>query len=169
FKQELIADDHIDTRMAATYIVQEAWKWMDDKSPAMILFYASLYSPRVQLTGKSANEQRLMNALEETVTQIQPFYECPIVTKNFFPYISDMSFIAISDDHSGVEAVKQNNPAWETKLDDAYANVRELNVPVNNIGPYGMDAHSKLERMEMTYSLEVVPNMIHQVVEKVLK
>src|SRR5699024_9229239 len=130
--------------------------------------YASLYSPRVQLTGKSENERRLMNALEEAVQQIQPHYEHPIVIKNFFPYISDMSFIAISDDQRGINAVKQNNPAWETKHDHAYANVRDLNVPVINIGPYGMDAHSKLERMEMTYSLEMVPNMIQSVIENVL-
>lgn len=168
FKQDLMADDNLDSRMTATYIVEEAWKWMEDKSPAMILFYASLYSPRVQLTEESANERQLVQALEDAVQQVQPHYEHPIVTKNFFPYISDMSFIAISDDHSGVEAVKQNNPAWEKKLDDAYANVRELNVPVINIGPYGMDAHSKLERMEMTYSLEIVPNMIHHVIEKML-
>ncbi|HYK73859.1 MAG TPA: peptidase M20, partial [Pseudoneobacillus sp.] len=61
------------------------------------------------------------------------------------------------------------NPGWGTKHFVEFQDIRDLNVPVINIGPYGVDAHKKLERMEMTYSLEVVPNLTNEVIRTLLK
>lgn len=169
FKQELLSDSSLDTRMYSTRVVDEAWKWMKDKRPTIILFYSSLYSPRIELTGRTEDEQNLLTALEEAVEEIQPMYEHPIVSRNFFPYISDMSFVAISDNDEGINAVSNNSPGWGTKLNINFQDIKDINVPVINIGPYGVDAHKKLERMEMDYSLEVVPNLTNLVIEKLLK
>lgn len=169
FKEQLLLDKSLDTRMYAARVVEEAWKWMKDKSPAMILFYSSLYSPRIEMKGESAAEKNLMQALDEAVEIIQPAYSEPIVTRNFFPYISDMSFVALSDDEEGIQAVANNNPGWGTKHYVNYQDIRDINVPVINIGPYGIDAHKKYERMEMTYSLEIVPNLTNHVIKKLLR
>ncbi|MFB9973835.1 M20/M25/M40 family metallo-hydrolase [Allobacillus sp. SKP2-8] len=168
FKEELAVDPDLDTRMYAARVVEEAWKWMDDKSPAMILFYSSLYSPRIEMSGKTEDERVLLSALDEAVEKIQPHYKHPIVTKNFFPYISDMSFLAMSDDLEGIEAVQNNNPSWGEKHFVDYQDIRDLNVPVINIGPYGMDAHAKLERLEIKYSMEIVPNLTNEVILNIL-
>lgn len=169
FKQKLMQDPELDTRMFAARVVEEAWKWMADKSPAIILFYSSLYSPRIELTGKTDKEQALIHALEQAVEQVQPEYPHPIVTRNFFPYISDMSFVALSDDEEGIRAVSDNNPGWGTKHFVEYSDIRNLNVPVINIGSYGVDAHKKLERMEMAYSLDIVPNITNLVIQELLQ
>lgn len=168
FKQALLTNTELDTRMFAARVVEEAWKWMKDKSPAMILFYSSLYSPRIELSGKTEDELQLIQALDQAVEEIQPEYQYPIVTRNFFPYISDMSFVALSDDEAGISAVSKNNPGWGTKHFVEYSDIRDINVPVINIGPYGLDAHKKLERMEMTYSLEIVPTLTNLVIKKLL-
>jgi arginine utilization protein RocB len=168
FKKELLLDKSLDTRMFAARVVEEAWKWMDDKAPAIILFYSSLYSPRIELSGKTDNEKVLIEALENAVETIQPKYAHSIVTRNFFPYISDMSFVALSDDQEGIEAVSKNNPGWGTKHYVEYKDIRDLNVPVINIGPYGIDAHKKLERTEMKYSFEIVPNLTRLVIGEIL-
>jgi arginine utilization protein RocB len=141
---------------------------MDNKSPAMILFYSSLYSPRIEVTGQNDRETNLISALEEAVELVQPHYDNPIVTRNFFPYISDMSFVALSDDKEGINAVIQNNPSWGSKHFVDFQDIREINVPVVNIGPYGHDAHKKYERMELEYSLSVVPNITNYVIQELL-
>ncbi|MFD2045061.1 M20/M25/M40 family metallo-hydrolase [Ornithinibacillus salinisoli] len=168
FKKDLLHVDTLDIRMYAARVVEEAWKWMEDKNPTIILFYSSLYSPRIEITGKTKDEQVLIKALEKAVEDIQPNYEHPIVIKNFYPYISDMSFLALSDDDKDLAPVADNNPSWGSKFFVNYQDIRDLNVPVINIGPYGVDAHKKLERMEMTYSLEVVPNLTNKVIQNVL-
>jgi arginine utilization protein RocB len=135
----------------------------------MILFYSSLYSPRIELTGKTSDELNLIQALDEAVADVQPDYPYPIVTRNFFPYISDMSFVALSDDDAGLQAVTNNNPSWGRKHYINFQDIRDINVPVINIGPYGIDAHKRLERLEMTYSLEVVPTLTKRVIELLFK
>ena len=162
-------DEALDTRMFAARVVEEACKWMSDQRPVIILFYSSLYSPRIEVTGKDENERNLLDALDEAIAQVQPTYAYPIVTKNFFPYIADASFLALSDDEDGINAVKDNNPGWGTKHFVNYDDIRDINVPVINIGPYGYDGHKQYERMEMKYSLEMVPNMTYQVIQRLLK
>lgn len=168
FKKELLQDKTLDTRMFAACVVEESWKFMTDKSPAIIVFYSSLYSPRVALTGETGDEQRLLEALNHAVNVLQPEYKYPIVAKNFFPHISDMSFVAMSDNMDEIDYTVTNTPSWGEKLHVSYEDVHDLNIPVINIGPYGMDGHKKLERVEMTYSLEIVPNLTNHVIQYVL-
>lgn len=168
FKLRLLEDKSIDVRMFAARVVEEAWNWMSDKSPTIILFYSSLYSPRVEVSGRNEQERNLINALDKAVEFIQPYYKHPIVIRNYFPYISDMSFIAISDDEESIQAVKRNNPGWGSKHYVDYQDIRDLNVPVINIGPYGNDAHKKFERMELDFSLEIVPNLTNLVLRELL-
>lgn len=169
FKDKLLLDESLDTRMFSVKVVEEAWKWMTDKSPTIIIFYSSLYSPRIEVTGKNTLEENLLTALEEAVSKVQPEYTYPIVTKNFFPYISDMSFVALSDDDEGIKAVSSNNPGWGTKHYVNYQAIRDINVPVINIGSYGFDAHKQYERVELTFSFEVVPNLTNEVISNLLK
>lgn len=168
FQENLLLDSSLDLRMYAARVVEEAWKWMTDQSPAIILFYSSLYSPRIEVTGETEDERILIEALEQAVESVQPEYEEPIVIRSFFPYISDMSFVALSDDDEALDAASRNNPSWGTKFHVEYQDIRELNVPVINIGPYGLDAHKRYERMEMDYSLEIVPNLTNEVIKNAL-
>jgi arginine utilization protein RocB len=168
FKELLMQQTDLDTRMFAARVVEEAWKWMPDKNPAIIVFYSSLYSPRIEVTGKNKNEKNLLDALEVAVESVQPNYPHPIITKNFFPYISDMSFVALSDDDEGISAVSSNNPGWGTKHYVNYQDIRDINVPVINIGPYGYDAHKQYERMERSFSLDIVPNLTNQVIKQLI-
>lgn len=168
FKEELMQDKTLDTRMFAARVVEEEWSWMRDKSPAIILFYSSLYSPPIDLSGKDERERQLLRALEEAVKAVQPNYAHPIVAKNFFPYICDMSMVCLRDDEAGIRAVSDNNPGWGTKHYVNYEDIRDLNVPAINIGPYGYDAHKKYERMEIAFSTEIVPQLTDLVIRKLI-
>lgn len=168
FKDDLLLDASLDLRMYAARVVEEAWKWMPDQSPAIIVFYSSLYSPRIEVAGETEDERNLIEALDAAVKVVQPEYEEPIVVRSFFPYISDMSFVALSDDDEALDSASRNNPSWGTKFFVDYQEIRELNVPVINIGPYGLDAHKRYERMEIDYSVKIVPNLTYEVMRNLL-
>ena len=168
FKVNLLLDKSLDTRMFAARVVEEEWNWMKDKSPAIILFYSSLYSPCLNLTGRDEKEVNLLEALEKAIEVIQPEYAHPIVTKNHFPFICDMSCVALKDDEEGIQAVTKNNPGWGTKHYVDYQDIRDINVPAINIGPYGYDGHKKYERMEIQYSTEIVPKITNEVIRHLI-
>src|SRR5690625_948297 len=168
FKEQLLHDDTLDTRMYTMKVVEEESKWLKDKSPVIILFYSSLHSPHLKLTGKDEDELNLLNALEEAIAEVQPHYHYPIVQRDFFPYISDMSFVSMDNNTEGIKAVKQNSPAWGKKLYVNYDDILELDIPAINIGPYGYDAHSKFERMETDYSTKIVPNITNKIIQQLI-
>ncbi|MED2255805.1 M20/M25/M40 family metallo-hydrolase [Brevibacillus parabrevis] len=169
FKEQLLQDKSLDVRMFSARVVEEEVKWLKDRNPAIILFYSSLYSPRIELVGKDEREQKLIEALEQAVATVQPDYEHPIVTRNFFPYVCDMSCVALSDDEEGILAIEENNPSWGSKHYVNYQDIRDINVPCINIGPYGYDAHNRFERMEITYSTEVVPSVTNEIIKRLLR
>ena len=63
----------------------------------------------------------------------------------------------------------RHTPSWGKKWFVEYQDVADLNIPVINICPYGMDGHKRLERMEMTYSFEMVPDLTNIVLNRVLE
>ena len=78
-------------------------------------------------------------------------YELP-----FFPGISDMSFLGEADT-ADVAVMATNTPAWE-------GGVRwggEVGgIPCVNIGPWGRDYHTPLERLHMPYAFETLPVLL---------
>ncbi|UED80886.1 M20/M25/M40 family metallo-hydrolase [Lysinibacillus sp. CD3-6] len=168
FKENLLANKELDVRMFSARVVEETWKWAKDKSPAIILFYSSLYSPRVEVTGKNQKEKNLLIALDYAIEKVQPHYNKPIVQRNYFPYICDMSCVAINDDEDSIQSVINNNPSWGTKHFVDYKAIRDINIPAINIGPYGYDAHNRYERTELKYTMEIMPNLTKLVIDKLL-
>lgn len=168
FKDELLYDDTLDIRMFSVRVVEEAWRWMKSNRPAIVWFYSSLYSPASTLTGGDERERRLNEAVDRAIERVQPAYAHPIKTRAFFPYISDMSFLRLMDDEAGIVAACENNPSWGSKHRIDYEAIRRLDIPVVNIGPYGMDAHHKHERFEIEYSTQVVPKLIDQVIRELI-
>ncbi|WP_202078567.1 M20/M25/M40 family metallo-hydrolase [Caldalkalibacillus salinus] len=162
--KELANNSDIDIRQYACRMVEEIWKWDHTKNPVMILFYSNLYIPRIAISRDTPEGDRLMTAIEDAVEQVQPMYNKNIEIKQFFPYISDMSYVALSDDEESIMTLEKNLPTWGEAFRLNVEDIRALNVPVCNIGPYGFDAHKKHERVELTYSLETVPLLTYSVI-----
>lgn len=168
FAMNLLNEEELDLRDYCRKMVEELWAWDEEQTPAVILFYASIYIPRIVLNEKDTRDQRLIQAVRKAVQRIQPLCEHPIQVRNFFPYISDMSFLAISDDQEGIHSLEKNMPAWGTKHQMDVDTIQALDVPAVNIGPYGMDAHKQWERVEVPYSMEVVPRLNYQVIKNLV-
>ncbi len=164
-KMDQLNKTDVDIRWYCCRLVEELNRLDDDKSPVCIIFYSSLYSPRIALSTENERDQRLQRAVEYAVAEASKEYANPIEIRQFFPYISDMSFVALSDDEEGIEGYTANMPAWGNRHTVPFDEIRKLNLPIVNIGPYGFDAHKKWERVELTYSLEVVPQMMQSVIE----
>lgn len=169
FVMNLVNEEGLDLREYNRRMVEELWHWADESGPAVVLFYASVYFPRVVLDPDKERDHRLIHAVREAVGAVQPQCPHPIQVRHFFPYISDMSFVAISDDEEGLDALAKNMPAWGTKHRVDVDAIRALDIPVVNIGPYGKDAHKQWERVEVSYSMETVPEMNRQVLERLFQ
>lgn len=149
-------------------MVEEAWKWAPDKSPAIIVFYASTMYSNLEMTGRTENEKRLLDSVKRSVQALQEYSEKPVVTKMFYPYISDSSFLSLSGDEADFGALEKNTPAWGVKYKHPIEDIAEIDVPVVNIGAYGKDGHKITERVHMKHTFEYIPNLTYQTITRLL-
>lgn len=154
----------MDLRVFSKCVIEEAWKWSEDKNPVIILYFSSSYCPRVEVTGKDTKEQNLIKAVEKAVEKEGSYCNNNIVTKYFFPYISDASFMAVCDDEESLYSLEKNMPAWGEKYTHKINDIRQLNVPVANIGSHGNDGHMYTERVHEKYTFNNVAHMIYNTV-----
>lgn len=160
-----------DMRMFSFRVVEEAWKWRTDKSPAVVLFFGSIYNARIEMTGKTPKEAALLHAVEQAVSQIREESGYPIATRMFYPYISDSSFMAVCDRldrHGAIKGLGPNMPAWGIKYYHDVEKIRKIDVPVVNVGTFGRDGHMLTERVDMRHTFENVPNITYLTIRSLL-
>ncbi len=159
----------MDLRDFSMKVIDESWnKWSDDKSPAIIIYFSSLFYASIDTTGKTKQERELIDSVEKSINLVQNYSDKPIVTKKFYPYISDSSFMAISEDRGELRSLENNMPAWGTKYIHPVNDILEINVPVVNIGTFGKDGHKITERVHMKYSFENIPNITFRTIKELL-
>lgn len=162
-------EPELDLRLFSLKVAEEAWKWTDDKSPAIILFFGSIYNARIEMTKKTEKERELLDAVEAAVEKIRPEAQRQIKTRMFYPYISDSSFMAICDSEESTRAVGDNMPAWPVKYHHDTEKIMKINVPVVNIGTFGRDGHMLTERVDMLHTFQNVPNITYETIRSLLK
>lgn len=158
----------MDLRTFSLAVAEEAWKWHEDKSPCLVLFFGSIFNARIEMTGKTEKERKLLDAVEAAVDKIKPESGRQIKTRMFYPYISDSSFMALCDELESFNAVAKNMPSWNTKYFHDIDKILKINVPVVNIGTFGRDGHMLTERVDMKHTFQNVPNITYETLLKLL-
>lgn len=55
----------------------------------MVVFFGSIFSARIEMTGRTAKEKALLDAVESAIEVVRPEAQRQIKTRMFYPYISD--------------------------------------------------------------------------------
>ncbi len=157
----------LDSRGRCLHIVRHLWSLSGKRGPAIVIYYSPPFIPHVAATPCPLHEA--VHAAAESHPKLQ------LEVQEYFPLISDMSYLRL-DPGIDTAALIANLPIW----DDAPAPgaparpgtytlplqaIRQLNLPVVNLGPYGKGAHQAGERVLMSYSFGIVPQLVCEVIE----
>ncbi len=178
FREKLAqGEPSLDLRLYSLKVCEEARRLDPDKSPLVVIFPASTYYPRVEISGKSEKEKALMKAVRASAAEESARAAAkeegarhPIEARMFYPYISDSSFMYVCEgsgaSDSGVLSAEM--PAWGVRYEHPEALIAAVGAPVVNIGSFGYDGHMFTERVEKEHSFEAVPRMIMRTVRELL-
>jgi arginine utilization protein RocB len=154
-----------DSRELSCLLIAELSKLSKLNGPAIVTFFSPPYYPSVLPQD---------NELTQAVASVLSEFDEEIQFCAFYPYISDLSYLRL-DHADGVESLKKFMPLFDLEnkiysLDSNKLNeIKSLNCPVINIGPFGRDAHGLYERVYMPYSFETAPQIIFQTIKQALK
>jgi arginine utilization protein RocB len=151
-------------------IVHQLWNQAEikDDEPSIVIYLAPPYFPRINMDGLSEKQRCFMEAVEESISEVNSQFNEQIRSRKFYPYISDMSWFGISEDEDSCASIRNNMAGWGSLFSVELDEMRQMDMPVVNIGPYGFDAHGPKERVETYYSFEVVPAMINKTISRLL-
>ncbi|HLL80951.1 MAG TPA: M20/M25/M40 family metallo-hydrolase [Ktedonobacteraceae bacterium] len=158
----------VDSRGRCLHIVRHLWALSGRQGPAVVLYYSPPFIPHVAATDCLLH--RSIHALVEAHPELS------LVVQEYFPLISDMSYLRL-DLGIETETLVANIPTWEPDHPPAHQGsytlpfqaMRALDLPVVNLGPYGKGAHQAGERVLMSYSFGVLPQLIYEVIEELAR
>jgi arginine utilization protein RocB len=153
----------LDKRERSLHLVRSLWALSGEQGPAVVIYYSPPYYPHVPAAGGALHDgvQRLIGAHPELA----------LVEREFYPYISDMSYLRL-EGAVDTTALTANMPVWQAPAapprPGAYSlpldAIRALDLSVINLGPYGRGAHQRGERALMSYSFGMLPQLLWELI-----
>lgn len=121
-------------------------------APTVVMGFGSIPYPAVLLRDQ---------ALRKTISDAVRTHGLGEV--NYFAGISDMSFFGEAS--GDLSVVKSNTPIWGKGFEMPEA----AGYPCINIGPWGRDYHTWLERVHAPYAFDILPRVLLSVIEAVAR
>ena len=160
-KATVEANDEWDDRDKCFRIGDSLMVQCKELAPAMILLYAPPYYPPV-----NSSDHELVNQCVDFVKeQGRRKYQLPVQQIHYFNGISDLSYVNYNDSQDGWTTFVANTPVWGTCYSIPFEEMKALQAPVLNIGPFGKDAHKKTERLHIKSAFEVVPDLVESLIK----
>lgn len=155
----------IDLPEQSRIVTERAWDLSGRSGPAVVLGFASMPYLATSL-GNDPDARRLEAACADAVAAVAERHGTSIRLLQFFPGISDMSFLGQADE-GAVPVIAMNTPPWGAGI--VWPDGPALGgVPIVNAGPWGRDYHTRLERLSVPYAFDVLPDLVGEIARRVL-
>ncbi|APM38122.1 M20/M25/M40 family metallo-hydrolase [Clostridium kluyveri] len=158
----------MDRREICLNIVEKLWRLSNNREPSIVIFFAPPYCPHNTLKIKDKNERNVIEKIEECVEEISRKSNEEFKILQFFPSLSDSSYLKIDDNFNSLKNLMDNFPNWKEIYNIPVDNIKKLDIPSVNYGCYGKDAHKWTERVCKPYSFNILPRLILTTVYKFL-
>ena len=155
-----LQEDGMDLRMISLELVRLLVRKADFLGPVAVVFFAPPYCPFNTLRQENEGERRLYEQLAGIVNDFGQETGETYEIKQFFPSLSDSSYLTIQDDETSVACLQKNMPAMAKLYPLPLESIRALHIPALNYGCYGKDAHKWTERVYKPYSFQVLPRLL---------
>ena len=157
YSKKLLKDNpHMDMREYSYKVLLKSYDYYEEKQAVLIVFYSSMFYSNIK-----TDDKRILKAVNEAIKKVQKETEYKLETKPFYPYISDMSFLSTPFKKAEIDYLLSNTPY---PLNYPYKAIKDIDVPVINIGTYGKAGHSFSERVQKSYTFKQMPRLVEETI-----
>jgi arginine utilization protein RocB len=157
----------LDERDVTIELVDELSILCKELAPMIVLFFAPPYYPAIC----SRNHPLIQRVTEEMIQHAKENHDISLQKINYFGGISDLSYVGLQYPIESLQPFVTNMPLWEKGYTVPLQELEEFDIPVINLGSVGKDAHQRTERLDVTYTAEILtellPTCIHKLLEEV--
>ena len=158
----------MDKREIPLHLVETLLPLAQITTPTIVLFFSAPYCPHNTLKAEIPEEKELYDRIADIVHNFSEEEQLPYKILQFFPSLSDSSYLKIDDDAASVDLLIRNFPDMNALYPLPVDKIQELNIPALNYGCYGKDAHKWTERLYKPYTFGVLPKLILKTIDNFL-
>lgn len=158
--------DELDERDKSLATVGELIRLYPDKNPMIVVGFLPPYYPHKTNKREIESEKKMLAAVEEIIKEAKDEFGEILAISEHFASISDLSYLGFQGEKDELVPLALNTPGWGIIYDIPLDDLLLLDIPVVNLGPMGKDAHKFVERLELDYSLDVVPKLLKSLIQK---
>jgi arginine utilization protein RocB len=153
-----------DERELTIQLVDELAILCKELAPMIVLFFAPPYYPAIC----SRNDALIKQVTTEMVEYARDKFDISLQKINYFGGISDLSYVGLQYPLSSLQSFVSNMPMWEKGYSVPLKELEQFQVPVINLGSVGKDAHQRTERLNVTYTTEILTDLLPTCIHKLL-
>ncbi|WP_244834752.1 M20/M25/M40 family metallo-hydrolase [Clostridium sp. BJN0001] len=157
---EKLLEENLDKREISLEIVKKLCSISQIKKVTVVIFFAAPYCPHNTLKSEEEKEEKLYKELSKVIDEFSKETNEKYKMCQFFPSLSDSSYLKIDDDYESIESLINNFPEYKKIYNLPLKEIKKFNVPGINFGCFGKDAHKWTERVYMPYSFNILPRLI---------
>lgn len=170
--QAEIAAGSVSLAEASVGLVELALKHSGIDTPVVVLalsppYYPSVSSRQVRSRRPSSGTDSF-RSLASLAEDLRRFAQAELgqdyTLVEYFSGLSDLSYAICDFEPSVMDATRAVMPLWGESYSIPFEQIRELSVPVINVGPWGKDFHKKTERVYLPDLLQHTPALVQEAI-----
>lgn len=152
----------------ANLIIKKTLEFVSDTSPIIVLALIPPFYPCVHnnMLGEKAEkaDDILAKACEYTREELGE--NCKV--KTFFTGITDLSYAMFTSEDNVIQYIEENMLLWKSVYNIPLTLIKELSMPVLNIGPWAREIHKYTERVYLPDLYYKIPRVTDFIVKGML-
>ena len=158
----------ISTIDAANAIIEKTLEFVRDKNPCVVLAMTPPYYPSTNNSLLGEKSEEINETIEKLKQYAKKNFNEEYTVQNYFTGISDLSYAMFVSDQEDIDYISNNMLMWNDIYYIPLEIIKELSMPVINVGPFGRDLHKYTERVLKEDLFYKTPQLIDLVVRNIL-
>ncbi|MBV7271557.1 M20/M25/M40 family metallo-hydrolase [Clostridium sp. PL3] len=167
-KVDLWKKEKMDNQTIAINIVKETYEKYSNKGPMIIVSFIPPYYPHKYLQGLDEKSISFIEAIDKTIKFAKDDFNENIIKEDFFMGICDLSYTGMNK-NKNLNNLSSNIVGYGMNYKLPLEALEKLNIPGIVFGGEGKDFHKYTERLNISYSFNVVPELYKKMIYSILK
>jgi arginine utilization protein RocB len=147
-------------------LIKKTLEYIDDSNPIVVISISPPYYPHVSNDFLETDEK--VDNIHQVINQSAKEFDETYRLQKYFMGISDLSYTSLNNSEEVVPYIKNNMPLWDHLYNINFEGLKNLNIPVVNVGPWGKDLHKLTERVNLVDLKNHTPKIIMDIIESIL-
>ncbi|MGJ9382708.1 M20/M25/M40 family metallo-hydrolase [Salipaludibacillus sp. CF4.18] len=153
----------LDDREKSLGIADELMIQCPELAPAMVILFAPPYYPAVN----SSEDSGIADAVK-VIKATAASHHANLGHIHYFNGICDLSYLRYTDSGGELATYKENTPVWGTTYSIPFEEMKQLQAPVLNVGPFGKDPHQRTERLHRKSAFVHTPSILKELLKSMM-